>query len=75
MLYFARHDRAGDAIDQLKRFFFPAVDPNTDKYDSAVQVDVETQALLRLSDQVEHDRQDNQGREGPYPPVSAPLIC
>ncbi len=78
MLYFARRNRTGDAIDQLKKFFFPAVDLNTEKYDPQVQVDVETQALLRLSDQVELDKQDNKGREGPYPPVcigSADLLA
>lgn len=69
MLYFARQNRTGNALDHLKKFFFPAVDPNTEKYDPDVPVDVETQALLRLADQVELDRQDNKGREGPYPPI------
>ncbi|WMP19481.1 methylation-associated defense system protein MAD7 [Thiothrix lacustris] len=53
LLYYA--DKGHSAIEQLKQFFFAGVDANTGKYDGQIEVDVETQALLRLSDQVSSD--------------------
>lgn len=55
------HARTGgqNAIDQLKRFFFPGHDLNTDKFDGSTQIDVETQALLALCNQVTQDIADN----------------
>lgn len=54
------HARSGgqNAIDQLKRFFFPGHDLNTDKFDSSTQIDVETQALMALCNQVTQDIAD-----------------
>ncbi|MBA4496310.1 hypothetical protein ACFO25_16780 [Paenactinomyces guangxiensis] len=59
MLYYARKGRGQAARDALKRFFFPGVDLVTDRYDSKVVVDVETQALLRLDQQVTQDAKDS----------------
>lgn len=55
------HARTGgqSAIDQLRRFFFPGHDLNTDKFDQNTQIDVETQALLALCNQVTQDIADN----------------
>lgn len=58
MLYHARGTRGQAVRDALKRFFFPGIDLNTDHYDAGVQVDVETQALLRLDQQVTSDTRD-----------------
>jgi hypothetical protein len=63
MLYHARGRRGQAARDALKRFFFPGVDLNTDRYDAGVQVDVETQALLRLDQQVTSDTRDTREPE------------
>lgn len=67
-LYHARQGQGYKSIDQLKRFFFPGIDLNTDKYDASVEIDVETQALLRLSDQVKSDAPDPGPRDS-FPPV------
>lgn len=56
-LYHARGN-GQNAIDQLKRFFFPGHDLNIDKFDTDVQIDVETQALLTLCNQVTQDIAD-----------------
>lgn len=57
-LYNARH-KGQSAIDQLKRFFFPGHDHNTNKFDGSTSIDVETQALLALSEtQVKSDAPD-----------------
>lgn len=53
LLYHAEKGQA--AIEKLKQFFFAGMDANTGKYDQQAEVDVETQALLRLSDQVYSD--------------------
>jgi hypothetical protein len=63
MLYHAGGRRGQAARDALKRFFFPGVDLNTDRYDNGVQVDVETQALLRLDQQVTSDTRDTREPE------------
>ncbi len=55
MLYFARKGKGQSVRDALKKFFFTGYDFNTDKYDTGVNVDVETQALLRLDHQVTQD--------------------
>jgi len=59
MLFYARKGKGQAARDALKRFFFPGIDLVTDKYDSNVSVDVETQALLRLDHQVTQDMKDS----------------
>jgi len=62
-------DNGGNAaLEHLKRFFFRGVDQNIDKCDPSVTIDVETQALLRLSDQVKSDAPDLSKRES-YPPL------
>jgi hypothetical protein len=63
MLHFARHGRGAAALDQLKRFFFIGLDANTNRIASGVTVDVETQALLRLSAQVREDIPDTSDNE------------
>ena len=60
MLYHARGGRGQAALDALKRFFFPGVDPHTDRYDASATVDVETQALLHFDRQVTADMRDSQ---------------
>jgi hypothetical protein len=50
MLFHAK--RGQQALDALKRFFFEGEDPITGQSDSGVVIDVETQALKHLSDQV-----------------------
>ncbi|HEY9631224.1 MAG TPA: hypothetical protein V6C84_28370 [Coleofasciculaceae cyanobacterium] len=59
MLYYARRGRGQTVRDALKRFFFLGIDLNTDRYNPQVAVDVETQALLRLDQQVTGDMRDS----------------
>jgi len=59
MLFYARRGKGQAARDALKRFFFPAIDLVTDRYDSNVSIDVETQAILRLDHQVTQDTKDS----------------
>lgn len=63
MLYHARHGRGQAARDALRRFFFPGVDLLTDRHDPSSMVDVETQALLRLDEQVTADMRDSKEPE------------
>lgn len=60
MLFYARKGKGQAARDALKRFFFAGYDFHTDKYDSGVVVDVETQALLRLDHQVTQDAKSSE---------------
>ena len=59
MLFYARKGKGQGARDALKRFFFPGIDMVTDRYDLDALVDVETQALLHLNDQVTEDMKDS----------------
>ena len=68
MLYHARSGRGQAALDALKRFFFPGVDPHTDRYDASATVDVETQALLHFDRQVTADMRDSQAPNR-FPPL------
>lgn len=68
MLYHARFGRGQASRDGLKNFFFPGIDLITDKYDPRVAVDVETQALLHLDQQVKGDRRDNKEPKW-FPPL------
>jgi hypothetical protein len=68
MLYHARQGRGQAARDALRRFFFPGVDLLTDRHDPSSTVDVETQALLRLDEQVTADMRDSKEPER-YPPL------
>ena len=68
MLYHGRGGRGQAALDALKRFFFPGVDPHTDRYDASATVDVETQALLHFDRQVTVDMRDSQ-EPARFPPI------
>jgi hypothetical protein len=68
LLYHAREGRGQAARDALRRFFFPGVDLLTDRHDPSSVVDVETQALLRLDQQVTADMRDSKEPER-YPPL------
>lgn len=63
MLYYARKGKGQVARDALKKFFFTGVDLITDrvvdKYDQNLTLDVETQAILRLDQQVIKDVKDS----------------
>ena len=68
MLYHARGGRGQAVLDSLKRFFFPGVDPHTDRYDASATVDVETQALLHFDRQVTVDMKESQDPKR-FPPL------
>lgn len=59
MLFYARKGKGQAVRDALKRFFFPGIDLVTDRYDAQASVDVETQAILRLDQQVTQDMKDS----------------
>jgi hypothetical protein len=63
MLYFARRGKGQASRDALKRFFFPGIDPVTDKAEANAKVDVETRALLRFNQQVTADMRDSREPE------------
>jgi hypothetical protein len=69
MLYHARRGKGQAARDALKRFFFPAIDLITDKYLSQTTVDVETQALLRLDEQIEQSENRDPREPERFPPL------
>jgi hypothetical protein len=62
-LYHARKGAGQAAITQLKRFFFQGHDKVTGRTDGAAVLDVETQALLRLTEQVEDAPDTRSGRD------------
>jgi hypothetical protein len=68
LLFFARRGRGQDVRNELYKFFFQAIDRHTDSYDVQTQVDIETQALLRLDQQVSRDERENKVTER-YPPL------
>jgi len=69
MLTHAREQRGTRALEHLKDFFFAGIDKATHQVDDGMQIDVETQALLRLMHQVTQDAPDTRkGRES-YPPL------
>ncbi len=63
MLYAARNGAGQKAIEHLNHFFFQGHDKVTGKADASTILDVETQALLRLLDQVEDAPDTKSGRE------------
>ncbi len=67
-LYHARKDAGQGAIEQLNRFFFQGHDKVTGRSDGAAVLDVETQALLRLTEQVE-DAPDARGGRDSFTPL------
>lgn len=62
-LYGARNGAGQRAIEHLNHFFFQGHDKVTGKADASTVLDVETQALLRLLDQVEDAPDTKSGRE------------
>jgi hypothetical protein len=77
LLYGARDGAGQKALEHLERFFFRGHDKITGRMDASVTLDVETQALLRLLDQVEDAADTSTGRES-YPPLcvgSADLLA
>jgi hypothetical protein len=62
-LYGARNGAGQKAIEHLHHFFFQGHDNVTGKADASAVLDVETQALLRLLDQVEDAPDTKSGRE------------
>lgn len=62
-LYGARNGAGQKAIEHLNHFFFQGHDKVTGKADPSSVLDVETQALLRLLDQVEDAPDTTSGRE------------
>lgn len=63
MLYGARNGAGQRAIEHLNHFFFQGHDKVTGKAEAGAVLDVETQALLRLLDQVEDAPDTKSGRE------------
>lgn len=68
MLYGARNGAGQKAFEHLNHFFFQGHDKVTGKADAATVLDVETQALLRLLDQVEDAPDTKSGRDS-FPPL------
>ena len=62
-LYHARKGAGQAAIEQLKRFFFRGHDKVTGRSDAATVLDVETQALLRLTEEVDDAPDTRSGRD------------
>jgi hypothetical protein len=52
MLHFSRHGLGARVCADLKQFFFKGINPNTQKLEDDINVDVETQTLLRFNEQV-----------------------
>ncbi|WP_295441027.1 hypothetical protein, partial [uncultured Thiodictyon sp.] len=67
-LYHARKGAGTEAIEQLHRFFFQGHDKVTGRPDATAVLDVETQALRRLTDQVE-DVADTRGGRDSFAPL------
>jgi hypothetical protein len=63
MIYYARRGKGQATRDALKKFFFPGIDPVTEKPEADAQVDVETRALLRFNEQVTADMRDSREPE------------
>jgi len=63
MLYGARNGAGQKTIEHLNHFFFQGHDKVTGKADAGAVLDVETQALLRLLDQVEDAPDTKSGRD------------
>jgi len=71
LLAHARDGRGARALEMLKDFFFKGVDRATQEITLDDRVDVETQALLRLVDQVRQDRAEAGRGQQSYPPLCA----
>ncbi len=72
MIYYASNGRGATTLDHLKQFFFAGVDPRTARPSSDGDIDVETQALISLSDLDSSripDREAGGRQRTPYPPL------
>jgi hypothetical protein len=72
MIHHASGGLGGKTLERLKRFFFAGVDPRTDRLSPGPDVDVETQALINLSEAVKGDITDREARvrgRKVYPPL------
>jgi hypothetical protein len=72
MIHHASGGRGARTLERLKRFFFAGVDPRTDRPEPMSEVDVETQALISLSEVVKGDITDREARvrdRKVYPPL------
>lgn len=67
-LYHARKGAGQSTIEQLDRFFFQGHDKVTGRSDGTAVLDVETQALLRLTEQVD-DAPDTRGGRESFTPI------
>ena len=77
MLCGARHGAGQKALEHMESFFFQGHDKVTGQADGGATLDVETQALLRLLNQVD-DAPDTKSNRESYPPVcigSADLLA
>lgn len=69
MLYMARKGAGQKALEHLHHFFFQGHDKVTGKADAGATIDVETQALLRLLDEVKGDAPDTKSGRESFPPL------
>jgi len=68
LLYGARSGQGQKALEHLDHFFFQGHDKVTGRSSDSATLDVETQALLRLLDQVDDAADTRSGRDS-YPPL------
>jgi hypothetical protein len=69
MLYMARKGAGQKALEHLHRFFFQGHDKVTGKSNAGAVIDVETQALLRLLDEVKGDAPDTKSGRDSFSPI------
>lgn len=73
----AHAEKGQDALSAFESFFFRGVDTATDELHGDDTIDLETQAILRLSNQVTSDAPDTHNREAARPllPDAADLLA
>jgi hypothetical protein len=69
MLYMARKGAGQKALEHLHNFFFQGHDKVTGKANEGAVIDVETQALLRLLDEVKGDAPDTKSGRDSFSPL------
>lgn len=69
MLYMARKGAGQKALEHLHHFFFQGHDKVTGKANAGAVIDVETQALLRLLDEVKGDAPDTKSGRDSFLPL------
>jgi hypothetical protein len=67
MLYHAQLGAV--TLRELKKFLFLGLDTNTDKIQLSTKIDVETQAILFLDEQIQEDSADTSRNPERYPPL------